>query len=255
MAVKTTRQGFRQFRLIPLICLLLAGVVPTRSGAALPNKTPMPKEYTNSVGMKMIRIEGGVFLMGQEGNEDDCDWDEQPAHKVIISKPSYMSETEVTLEQYRQFRPDATVNEKYSPYVAGISWYDTQAFCRWLSKAQGKPYRLPTEAEWEYACRAGTTTPFSSGAKVPEHETANRLQTQADLEVFYDFRIADSTAGLFAERLVFSQKRFYFFDKTCFHHRFYSAVYTPTCVGFLSSQSYYSPVVRRLVRVPLFLKA
>jgi len=173
MAVKTTRQGFRQFRLIPLICLLLAGVVPTQGWAVLPNKPPMPKEYTNSVGMKMIRIEAGVFSMGQEGNEDDCDWDEQPAHKVIISKPSYMSETEVTLEQYRQFRPDATVNEKYSPYVAGISWYDARDFCRWLSKAQAKPYRLATEAEWEYACRAGTTTPFSSGAKVPEHETAN----------------------------------------------------------------------------------
>lgn len=122
MAVKTTRQGFRQFRLIPLICLFLAGVVPTQAG------TVLPKEYTNSVGIKMIRIEAGVFLMGQEGNEDDCDWDEQPAHKVIVSKPFYISETEVTLEQYRQFHPDATVNEKYSPYVAGISWYDAGIF-------------------------------------------------------------------------------------------------------------------------------
>jgi len=57
--------------------------------------------YTNSVGMKLVHIEPGTFLMGQQGKEAECDWDEQPVHKVTISKPFYMSETEVTVEQFR----------------------------------------------------------------------------------------------------------------------------------------------------------
>lgn len=131
--------------------------------------------YTNSIGMKLVHIEQGSFLMGQEGNESECDWDEQPLHKVTISKPFYMSESEVTLEQFRQFRLDFTGTEQYSPYAAGVSWYDAVAFCKWLSDKDGKPYRLPTEAEWEYGCRAGTPTPFSSGDTRPEPETANTL--------------------------------------------------------------------------------
>ena len=118
--------------------------------------------------MKMIRIEPGSFLMGQEGKESECDWDEQPVHQVTISKPFYISETEVTIEQFQQFRPDFEGSDQHSPYVAGVSWYDAKAFCKWLSNKERRPYRLPTEAEWEYACRAGTTTPFSSGQKRPE---------------------------------------------------------------------------------------
>jgi len=124
--------------------------------------------YTNSIGMKMVRIESGNFLMGQEGKESECDWDEQPVHRVIISKPFYISETEVTVEQFRQFRPDFEPSEQYSPYAAGISWYDAKAFCIWLSNKERRPYRLPAEAEWEYACRADTTTPFSSGQTRPQ---------------------------------------------------------------------------------------
>jgi hypothetical protein len=128
---------------------------------------------TNSVGMKLIRVEAGGFLMGQQGEEKDCDWDEQPVHKVRISKPFYMSETEVTIEQFRQFRPGFKPTPGFEPYVAGLSWHEAVAFCKWLSDKERMPYRLPTEAEWEYACRAGTATAFSCGNEPPQGETPN----------------------------------------------------------------------------------
>ena len=126
---------------------------------------------TNSIGMKMIPVKAGSFTMGSTTMDDN--WNERPAHQVTISQGFLMSETEVTLEQFQQFRPDFEGTPGCDPYVAGVSWKDATAFCEWLSQKEGKPYRLPTEAEWEYACRAGTATPFSSGDQPPAPETAN----------------------------------------------------------------------------------
>ncbi|MBM3880537.1 MAG: hypothetical protein FJ387_12610 [Verrucomicrobia bacterium] len=126
---------------------------------------------TNSIGLKMIPVKAGSFTMGSATRDDN--WNERPAHKVTISEGFLMSETEVTLEQFQKFRRDFEGTPGCDPYVAGVSWNDATAFCEWLSKQEGKPYRLPTEAEWEYACRAGTVTPFSSGDQPPAPETAN----------------------------------------------------------------------------------
>lgn len=125
------------------------------------------------------------------------DYDEEPRHKVTITRPFYMSVSEVTIDQFRRFQPDHTGYDEYAPYAAGVSWHDAVAFCKWLSRKDGQPYRLPTEAEWEYACRAGTTTPFSSGNSPPEPETANpwglkNMHTNV-LEWCYDWH------GLYAE--------------------------------------------------------
>ncbi|MHC4623229.1 MAG: SUMF1/EgtB/PvdO family nonheme iron enzyme [Planctomycetota bacterium] len=129
-----------------------------------------PGQYTKTLGIRMIRIEPGSFMMGQaEGGN----WDEQPVHKVTITQPFYISETEITVEQFRRFRSDFAGTEQYSPCAAGLSWYEAKAFCDWLSKKESKSYRLPTEAEWEYACRAGTDTAFWSGDSPPERGTAN----------------------------------------------------------------------------------
>lgn len=138
-------------------------------------------ELTNSIGMKLVRIEPGSFLMGQDGPAadyhmnkhpakfDDADWDEKPVHKVTISVPFHIGATEVTLGQYRQFKPEHNRNKTGDDdAVTGVSWSDAVAFGEWLSKKEGRTYRLPTEAEWEYACRAGTTTFFHAGDKLPE---------------------------------------------------------------------------------------
>ncbi len=101
------------------------------------------------------------------------DYDETPVHKVTITQPFAMSVTEVTVEQYRQFRPEFHPNPYYAPYVSGVSWNDAVAFCEWLSKKEHKTYRLPTEAEWEYAARAGSRTPFPSGDTPPAAEAPN----------------------------------------------------------------------------------
>jgi len=176
--------------------------------------TSTGKEHINSIGMKLVRIKPGTFMLGANSTPlpDELvalngrpqkrlkygDYDENPQHRVTITKPFYISESEVTIEQFRKFRPDfpgfKARLDSY-PYVSGISWYDAVAFCKWLSKKEGRPYRLPTEAEWEYACRAvrspwdsaerrpqadlrrtphsGTQTPFSSGYTRPASETPN----------------------------------------------------------------------------------
>jgi formylglycine-generating enzyme required for sulfatase activity len=100
-------------------------------------------------------------------------FNERPRHKVTITKPFYISDTEVTIDQFRKFRVEYPGYDKFAPYVSGVSWYDAVAFCQWLSKKEGKPYRLPTEAEWEYACRSGTDTAYSSGDLRPEPQMPN----------------------------------------------------------------------------------
>lgn len=105
----------------------------------------------------LVQVSAGAFEMGRA--RENCDRDrcftEVPAHTVRISEPFAMGVTEVTVEQFRQFRPDFRGTDECRPYAAGMSWHDAVAFCEWLSGREGKPYRLPTEAEWEYAARQG----------------------------------------------------------------------------------------------------
>ncbi|MSQ93291.1 MAG: glycoside hydrolase [Gemmataceae bacterium] len=135
------------------------------------------KTFTNTLGMKFARIDAGTFTMGQgdaapktrpEWNERD--YDEAPAHRVNISKAFYLGIHEVTNAQYEAFDPKhkslrgkRNSSKEDDDPVAYVTWHDAVAFCAWLAKKEGKPYRLPTEAEWEYACRSGTTTKFHTG--------------------------------------------------------------------------------------------
>ena len=113
--------------------------------------------------LRFVRIPAGEFMMGSPRNERGRDNDERQ-HRVRITSPFCMSATEVTQEQY-----EALIGTNPSHFkgaqnpVDEASWHDATEFCRRLSEKTGKTVRLPTEAEWEYACRAGTTTPFHTG--------------------------------------------------------------------------------------------
>jgi sulfatase modifying factor 1 len=166
-----------------------------------------PDVITNSIGMKLVRIPAGEFMMGAEEDRTATtsafpsadpallsrEW---PRHKVRITKSFYMGQCEVTLSQFMTFLREAgykidaerdgkpmtgygkngkTIESTaFRPWAPGwkiepdhpvgyVSWNDAVAFCDWLSRKEGKKYRLPTEAEWEYACRAGTSTRYYSG--------------------------------------------------------------------------------------------
>jgi formylglycine-generating enzyme len=138
------------------------------------------KQFTNSLGIKFVRIDAGAFVMGtgdvapksrQEWNERD--YDEAPAHAVKISTAFYVGIHEVTNAEYEAFDPKHKTlrGKRGGPKlddepVAYVTWHEAVAFCEWLSKKENKPYRLPTEAEWEYVCRAGSTTKFHTGDKL-----------------------------------------------------------------------------------------
>jgi formylglycine-generating enzyme required for sulfatase activity len=133
-----------------------------------------PVQITNSLGMKFNLIPPGEFAMGSPESEPGR-YDDETQHLVKITKPFYLSVREVTQEQYEQVMgknlsfysalgegKDRVSGIDTSQFpVEQVSWYDAVDFCRKLSNEEGVEYRLPTEAEWEYACRTGTTTAYS----------------------------------------------------------------------------------------------
>ncbi len=133
------------------------------------------ERITNTIGMDLSLIPAGTFLMGAPEAESDYYPDELPQHIVTISRPFYLGVYPVTQRQYAAVMgvnpSDFNAGNSGSPDhpVDTVSWHDAVEFCRRLSelageKAAGRVYRLPTEAEWEHACRAGSTTPYHFGA-------------------------------------------------------------------------------------------
>jgi len=153
------------------------------NGIPAPKKDPPKKEeavvppnpFTNSLGMKFVWIPPGNFMMGspKEEKEREKEWNGQKGpgetlHKVTLTKGFYMGVFTVTQEQWQEVmgnNPSNLKGEKYLP-VELVSWDDCQEFIKKLREKDKKLYRLPFEAEWEYACRAGTSTPFYFGETI-----------------------------------------------------------------------------------------
>jgi formylglycine-generating enzyme required for sulfatase activity/serine/threonine protein kinase len=152
------------------------------AGAEAAPATDPPKATVNPIGMKLVLIPAGEFQMGSPEDDEDAEAGEKPRHRVQITRPFYLGVTEVTQGQYRALRGNnpSHFRESAELPVEGVSWFDAVRFCNRLSQREGrKPYygfegdavtiaggdgyRLPTETEWEYACRAGSATRFSFG--------------------------------------------------------------------------------------------
>jgi formylglycine-generating enzyme required for sulfatase activity len=132
------------------------------------------EELGNGVVLEMAPIPGGQFVMGAPAGEPDSDDNERPQHRVSVP-PFRIGRYAVTIAQRTavmgalpepmQRRDQAFAASARQPVVR-VSWNEADAFCMQLSTRTGRTYRLPSEAEWEYACRAGTTTPFAFGATI-----------------------------------------------------------------------------------------
>jgi formylglycine-generating enzyme required for sulfatase activity len=124
-----------------------------------------PPSIRSSIGMEFVLIPAGEFLMGSPDRYDGYD-EERPAHEVQISQSFYLGKYEVTQAQWEAVmrnNPSRFTGDPNRP-VENVSWEEVQGFIRKLNtKERDAPYRLPTEAEWEYACRAGSTTVYNFG--------------------------------------------------------------------------------------------
>ena len=147
---------------------LAHGLVPDRKA---PDENAPPKHFTNSIGMKFVWIPPGNFVMGspkEEINREPYPGANETQHKVTLTKGFYMGVYTVTQDQWTKVmgkNPSFFKRRKNLP-VEQVSWNDCQAFIKKLREKDKKPYRLPSEAEWEYSCRAGTTTPFHFGGAI-----------------------------------------------------------------------------------------
>jgi formylglycine-generating enzyme required for sulfatase activity len=169
----------------------LKNVEGQREGRKRQEDKELPSDFTNTLGMKFKLIPSGKFRMGSSQEEIDhflgmssgddvlklMLQSEGPEHEVEITKPFYMGTTEITVGQFWQFieaspkydvgddrwkEPGFYQSDDYP--VVWVSWQNAVDFCNWLSKKEGRTYHLPTEAEWEYGCRAGETgTRYSYG--------------------------------------------------------------------------------------------
>jgi formylglycine-generating enzyme required for sulfatase activity len=206
------------------------GTEPARKPAAaikdIRSAADRAKDYTETAGgvkMQMVWIPAGSFTMGSTlsaaetakkyGGKDEYFADEHPAHTVELDG-FWMGRFEVTNAQYRKFRAghDSTsfeglsLNGNDQPVVM-VWWYDAGAFCYWLSKESGKTFTLPTEAQWEYACRAGTKTERYWGdgdESIGQYANTADRTFEAEFRTTFlpslrkaipDFKIAETTDG------------------------------------------------------------
>jgi eukaryotic-like serine/threonine-protein kinase len=186
---KPKAAGGRRRLIIAALAILAVGL-----GAwAIWHHLTKPEEITldlgNNVKMRLVLIPAGKFWMGAPADEARWRNDEGPQHEIAISKPFHMGVFEVTQEQYQQVmgtNPSGCIGAT-NP-VECVSWDDAVEFCKKLSAKTGKKVMLPTEAQWEYACRAGTTTAFNTGNDLePGEANADSLSDPGAWDKFMDW--------------------------------------------------------------------
>ncbi len=193
---KTTRYWGSRQKLKELICYGLDGTngndyslaavevekllqVSPKGGRRKDKTRSFTEELGSNVTLEMLAIPEGKFLMGSPANEPNRSDRESPQHEVTV-RPFFMSQFPITQAQWREIASLPRVKRYLNPepsYFQGddnrpveyVSWYDAEEFCVRLSRLTGRKYRLPSEAEWEYACRAGTTTPYYFGEEINEN--------------------------------------------------------------------------------------
>ncbi|WP_169312666.1 formylglycine-generating enzyme family protein [Hylemonella gracilis] len=166
-----------------LFTTLTASAQVGQTGGPKPNQIPNPSptaQHTNGIGISFVRIPAGSFMMGAGDDDREASAAEKPHHRVAISRPFYLARHEVTQAQWEAVMGSSPYTaQRSNPYYdlpgiaerlrkptnpATASWNDAQTFIQRLNEREGHGrYRLTTEAEWEYAARAGTTTAHSFG--------------------------------------------------------------------------------------------
>jgi formylglycine-generating enzyme required for sulfatase activity len=148
-------------------------VQPARARALAPGQTFRDRLTMGAEGPLMVVIPAGRFLMGSPAYEPERRDLEGPQHEVRIATPFATGVYAVTFDEYELFCEDMKLQKPKDQGwgrgrgpVINVSWEAARAYCAWLGEQTGHGYRLPSEAEWEYACRAGTETPFHFGARL-----------------------------------------------------------------------------------------
>jgi formylglycine-generating enzyme required for sulfatase activity len=114
---------------------------------------------------RMITLPGGRFTMGESRGDKFANNTERPAHPVDVA-PFALGRFPVTVAEFRAFRPEHAAREEADLPVVNVKWHDARDYCDWLTEVAGRRFRLPSEAEWEYACRAGAEGPFAFGGEI-----------------------------------------------------------------------------------------
>ena len=166
-------------------------------------------QIENRIGMKFVLIPPGEFMMGTPKDEKGRDDNEGPRHRVKISQPYYLGTYEVTQQQWREVMgSEPWLKKGGSPMLCVktgkdypatfVTWDDAVAFCKKLSERDGVDYRLPTAAEWEYACRAGTTTAYSFGdSEADLSQYAWHRKNASDIGENYAHRVGQKLSNPF----------------------------------------------------------
>ena len=162
----STPSGKGKMWLIGLAVVLVIGILAlglAKKEAEAPEEAS--KTFTNSIGMEFVLIPAGSFMMGCDPTFNECNDSEKPQHRVNIGQPFYLGKYQVTQAQWEAVMGNnpSSFKGRDNP-VDSVSWDDAQVFIKKLNEKEGHTrYRLPTEAEWEYAARAGTTSAWSFG--------------------------------------------------------------------------------------------